>query len=631
MTADPSEVHRLRRWSDAVLEIGRLVNADDQDGLLDRIAAHTAQLTGYDFCAVQLHDAENGRLLIAGSYGLDAEYIRHVNTDRPIRLSPGDDFYESPSSRAIRGHVTVAVPAIDEDAAFSPWRAIAERQGYRSMLAVPMLVEGDAVGVLACYSRRRGAPSEPDRRLTELMAEQAAVAINTALLRRRERAALTDLEETNRRLRAHQDLLERAEVMHRSLMRVVLADRGLDDVARALSEQLQAPVMVEDAAKRVLADSGPAGNRAALAALDADAADTRRGDDEEHAVVVLDTAAGERYWVGPVMVGGERVGRLWIGPVARPLGPLERRTVERGAIVVALELLKRRSAAEVELRQSGDVLTDLLLGEGRHRPDNLRTRAAALGHDLDRPHRIIVAALRRDDAPGDPDGARRRLAAAAAQAAEDVLPRPLVGTHQDTVVLLLPDPADDTDAADAVGVADRRRAVDRIATRWRTDVRRAFPDAAVSVVIGDTCDRLDAYPKYFAAVRGALRLSDTGDSRSRVVDLRDFGVYTLLLHATDPAALTEFARERLGSLRAWDTRRRTDLLATVREFLRSGGRTGAVAAALRIHPNTVLNRLARAEQLAGLDLNDPHSRLQLQLALMVEEIAGLTEPDAGPA
>ncbi len=63
-----SDVDRLRRWSDAVAEIIRLVNSDNQTGLFDVIAARTAEFTGNDFCAVQWCDPRGQTLRIVGSY-----------------------------------------------------------------------------------------------------------------------------------------------------------------------------------------------------------------------------------------------------------------------------------------------------------------------------------------------------------------------------------------------------------------------------------------------------------------------------------------------------------------------------------------------------------------------------------
>ncbi|GGO91838.1 helix-turn-helix domain-containing protein [Wenjunlia tyrosinilytica] len=614
-----TELERLRSWSDAVAEITRMVNSDSGAGLLDLIAARTSELTGYDFCSVQLHDAEHQSLLIAGSFGLEPSYVEHVNTDRPIRLRPGDDYYDSPSSRAFRERHTIEVASV-ADAAFAPWRSIAEEQGYRSMVAVPMVVEGEVVGVLTCYSRRPGKLTRDERDAVELMAGQAGVAIHTAELRRRERQALARLEESNHALQRHQKVLERADRMHRQLMRVVLADQGLDNVVQALARVLRAPVAIEDASGTELVHADFLSRRAMPLPSDSDPAvatalDTVHARRQVTAVrpEKSDGEAGDDFWVGPVVIGNEVVARLWVRAPSQGLGPLERRAVERGGLVVAMEMLKRRTALEVELRLSRDVLTDLMLGEGAHRPADLLALAENLGHDLSGPHRVLVASLDTGrSGPREPEVSGRRMVSAALRATDGIRPKPLVGLRQDAGIMLLPT------ASTSI------RSPREVAGRWRAELERLAPDSVATVVLAEPCADLGDYPAAFAVARGALRLATHGAAAGRVVDLTEFGLYTVLLRSSDPEPLLEFASTTLAPLRAHDERRGTDLLRTLRAYLEHGGRTSEVGAELMVHANTVLNRVARLESLLGVDLADPRARLEIQLALMVADVADTT-------
>ncbi|GGY12028.1 helix-turn-helix domain-containing protein [Streptomyces anandii] len=615
-----SDVDRLRRWSDAVAEIIRLVNSDNQTGLFDVIAARTAEFTGNDFCAVQWCDPRGQTLRIVGSYGLNPEYVEHVNSDRPIRLQPeAGGFFDSPSSVTFRERRPVEIPEVEQEGSFQPWRVIAVQQGYRSMLTVPMLVEGEAVGVLACYRSRAGTFAPAERSVVELMAEQAAVAIHAAELRRREKQVLARLEESNQALQRHQQVLERADQMHRQLMRVVLAGQGMDDVVRGLARVLRAPVTIEEVAGgAVLAHADFLGRRAhplpdvedpSVAAV-LDGVDARKQVSVVHAEPGPDQP--DDFWVGPVVIGSELVGRLWVSAPSQGLGPLERRAVERGALVVAMEMLKRRTALEVELRLSRDVLTDLLLGEGAHRPDDLMALAANLGHDLSRPHHVLVASLRTALSRQQREVSGRRMVSAALRAVDGIRPKPLVGLRQDIGIVLLP-----TSSTSARGPRE-------VAGSWRAELARLVPDAVATVVVADSCAEPAAYPAAFEVARGALRLTDLAGSGGRVIDLAEFGVYTLLLRSSDPGPLLDFASTRLAAVREHDGRRGTDLLGTLRTYLRLGGRTGEVAAELLVHANTVLNRVARLESLLGVDLADPAARVEIQLALMVEDVSDAT-------
>jgi len=46
----------------------------------------------------------------------------------------------------------------------------------------------------------------------------------------------------------------------------------------------------------------------------------------------------DEAWTAPVVLGDARVGRLWVTGLPAPLSPLERRAIERFALVVGVEL-----------------------------------------------------------------------------------------------------------------------------------------------------------------------------------------------------------------------------------------------------------------------------------------------------
>jgi DNA-binding PucR family transcriptional regulator len=90
-------------------------------------------------------------------------------------------------------------------------------------------------------------------------------------------------------------------------------------------------------------------------------------------------------------------------------------------------------------------------------------------------------------------------------------------------------------------------------------------------------------------------------------------------------ALRRFAERLLAPVVEHEARRGGDLLATLRAWLATGCSTPESAVLLFVHPNTVNYRLARLEQLTGRNLRRPDVRLELQLALTVHDVLGLTE------
>ncbi|MGH3327208.1 MAG: helix-turn-helix domain-containing protein [Streptomycetales bacterium] len=603
----------------AVADISRAVNAAEPlSCLLSRVTEQACSLIGFQFCAVMLADEKAERLLAEGWHALSADYVRHINTDRPLLVHPGSPETDAPSARAYRKGVTVAVTDVTTAEQFGPWRDLALEQGYHALLAAPLRTGGSPAGVLVAYSAVARQFSRAEVELVELLAEQAAVALQTARLRGAEQDVIERLSVANAELRRQGSALEWAEQQHRRLMRLVLDDVGLAGVVQSLAGALHASVTVEDTECKPLAAASVGQYvpppplairrkrwvRTALHALE---------DRVEVARVVLDDVEA---WVAPVMLGGQLVARLWVANPRIVPDAVERRGIERFALVVALELLKQRHAVEVELRLSRDLLTDLLRGEGLADRGSLLDRAAALGHDLTVPHTLLLVYEDPDDSDhqdssSQPDQLLRasRLAETALAGVGGSAGRPLVGVQGKAVVLLLPSPAGARD-----GLRD-------VARQVQGHIGRLVTPHTVSVITGATVNDPEEYAPAYRIARCAGELAREGQP-GRVVDVHELGVYALLLETGTPEGLRAFADRMLGRIEEHDRRRDTGLLLTLWVWLRNECSRPATARSLVVHPNTVAYRLGRVEQLLGRSLKRPDTLLELQLALAVRRVEG---------
>ncbi|WP_066934354.1 PucR family transcriptional regulator [Microtetraspora fusca] len=96
--------------------------------------------------------------------------------------------------------------------------------------------------------------------------------------------------------------------------------------------------------------------------------------------------------------------------------------------------------------------------------------------------------------------------------------------------------------------------------------------------------------------------------------------WALLRDALDPDGAGRFAEIVLRPLRDHDAQHDTALLPTVRTFLDCAQNLESAARRLRVHRNTLRMRLRTAERVSGRSLSDPRHRLELWLALSLEEM-----------
>ncbi|QNN54564.1 helix-turn-helix domain-containing protein [Nocardioides mesophilus] len=569
----------LQRWLAATAAIASAVNRPTAlPALLDLVARTASELMGYDFCGVLLPDAHGRCLLIEGSFGLSTDYVRQVNERNPVTLRPSAQEPQAPSGRAYHSREPVRIADTFADEDFLPWGGVAREQGYRSMISVPLLSSGEAVGTLNCYRRQPHEYGAREVELLEMLADQAGVAITTARLRDREAATIADLRSSNASLEEQQELHRQGTRVHEQLTTVALRGGGVAGVARALADLLDRSVSVTDE---------PGGEPLATIGV--------HGPDGDGDIDVVEA---------PVRLGSVEVARIRVRGADRPLAPVEQRALEQAVTVCALELLRERTALEAEWRVSGEVVTDLLTGSASAL-QTVGERAARLGHDLDRPHAVLVLAGR----TGEP--ATDHLLSVARGYAATATPRGLVTGLGTQVVLLWP----------ATDPEEPRRHADRL----RRLLLRARPDASVSVAVSPTCSARAEYPAAYRRARGAVELARLRGTDG-VVTLDRLGVHGLLLQLEDVSQLAAFADSRLRPLRAHDEARGSALEATVRAYLHHDLSTAATAAALFVHPNTVGLRLRRAEELLGCSLTSVRALVELQVALSASEVLEAQTP-----
>lgn len=589
VTGDRTEARTLRSWMSAVSAVARAVNATHPpDAVLTMVAKRACDLIGFDYCAVMLADEPERELGVVGFDGLTSEYVDLVSAEGALQIHPATSELDTPAARAFRERRTIAVPDTRTATVFGRLRDLAPAQGYRSLLATPLVRAGTAFGLLVGYRQQPHAFTALEIELAELLAEQTAIVLQTADLRRAQEHTISELSAVNAEMKRTRGQLEWAESQHRRLMQLVLDDAGLDGICRALAEILRSSITVEGEGGRRLAHSAW-GDYTPPPAPPWSIADDAR--DHEIARV----AGSDGAWMAPVVLGGEHVGRLWITGLSVSPSPLERRAIERFALVVGVELLQRRHLVEVRERLSGDLLADLLRPDGIVQPAALLGRAAALGLDLGRPHTLALVT---------PSTAGR--AGALAGRCRDAVPSgtpSLVGVHEDAVVVLLP------------AEVDPVAALGRLHAGRSTSVPRDEP----VTVVGRPVEDISAYLSSYRIAAGVTRLrAGTGPG---LVDVRSLGTAALLLGQGTPTAdLRRFADRVLGALLEPRNDRSQELIATLRVWLGHGCSVARTAEALVVHVNTVAYRLKRLSEILRRDLAETENRLDLHLALLVHDV-----------
>jgi signal transduction histidine kinase len=173
--ANVSRLERLQAVTDAALahlEVDELLRV-----LLPRIR----DILGADTCAVLLLDEESEELVARAAVGIEEE------VEAGVRIPLGGGF----AGRVAAGKAPIILDDVDDAHVLNP---ILREKGIKSMLGVPLLVAGTAIGVLHVGSLRQRTFDLEDVELLQLAADRAAVAIEHARLYEAERTARRRIE-----------------------------------------------------------------------------------------------------------------------------------------------------------------------------------------------------------------------------------------------------------------------------------------------------------------------------------------------------------------------------------------------------------------------------------------------------
>jgi PucR family transcriptional regulator, purine catabolism regulatory protein len=308
-----------------------------------------------------------------------------------------------------------------------------------------------------------------------------------------------------------------------------------------------------------------------------------------------------------VSAGGEPVGLVLLladedeeGSEVTPL--VDSADVLRAAALAVLaEVAVSDAREEAESRLRGSLIEELR-GGGLPASD-VTARAAKLGCDLSRGAVALVAELRTS---------RPSHAAVLVEGSYDGAVAQVIEGRLYAVL-----PARGGDDAPERTLAEATRLAHRV---------RRHGDAAPSSFYADPGD-------LHRALREAELVLDAVSRDERIAEALDdgiaaSGVYRLLFRAliSDPEEVRSFYHDTVEPIVRYDRQYRSELLATLEEYLASDCNMNATARAIYAHRHTVAYRLDRIRELTGLDPSSSEDRERLGLGAKAYRILAPTLP-----
>jgi signal transduction histidine kinase len=162
-----SAYQRIQTLYEVTKTVSSTLDLEEVLNLIARIAAETMQVRA---CTIRLM-SESGQIVdTVAAYGLSEQYL----TKGPIDIQKSRHIYQTLSS----GRPTIISDTSQDDRLQYPVEAKAE--GINSMLCVPLLIKGKAVGVICIYSAELDDFGESEAEFLSALASEGAIAIENA-------------------------------------------------------------------------------------------------------------------------------------------------------------------------------------------------------------------------------------------------------------------------------------------------------------------------------------------------------------------------------------------------------------------------------------------------------------------
>lgn len=505
----------------------------------------------------------------------------------------------SPVMTALQRNEAVFIRDVRE-CEYPGYRRESLERDYRTVMVMPMNCtdfDGRPM-VLSVISRTLMDVSEEDRVFLGMIIHLGAIAVERQRQLEAERRAA--------------ERLQQALHVHTTMLEHVLGGGSVTSLSLMVGDQLPNPVIAVDfTANQVVAGRSPdtalfddnAWQAAVAGVLSVQitkaAQESLRSALRNTVNLFLDDGQRQftlRAQIEPLMVDHELVGALVLFPVAVPVNELDLLMLESAKFALSVQMMRSFIRFRFETRTQTELLFEVL--EGRWRDaDDIQQRAQRLGISFSTPQQMIIIdyGAKAREAKNLHHNVARILQRAGMQATVIIVDNGLV--------CLLP--------AEGERLSKIKRQI--------ADDLAHYLGAEPILLASGVCRVLADYPAAWERCRRLIEIARSF-GRSGPISDQDFGPIPIFVAAVGGEDIRTFVNDSVGAMLAHDRKHQTPYLETLTAYLRESCRSQACADAMGVHVTTLRYRLARIQELFGIDVETPERRFATELAIHLQRV-----------
>lgn len=413
-------------------------------------------------------------------------------------------------------------------------------------------------------------------------------------------------------------LHERRARIYAQLYQIEAEGKGLSGLVQAMADISGKGLLVQDKRGRILEECTSSALAMIwediikqLVSLDSlpESLKDRKKAGSQPAIITQNIPGGLARLVLPITVGEVARGYLSMIGISGELDMLDQLVAEQGGRICALEMSRAKAIREAEKRIKGDLLAVLL--QENLSPRDSQLWAQAVGLDLSQEHAALRFSWDSDSPPS-----RRRL--------ETIVNGEI--SRLDIKAIISPMGVEIVCFCEIPPGMPRPELALKFGQAVVDQGYSEYPEAPIRCGVGKPAPDLTAWRDSFSQAGQALEMAHRFHER-KLLYFPDLSVYRLLFQFEHNPELIAFQEEILGPLLAYEGG--LELLQTLEVYFKHNGSITQAADALYIHRNTLVYRLERISEIAGLDLDKAETRLAVELALHIYRMRGGTRGITG--
>lgn len=574
-----------------VMETTRSINSSiDTDQILINIVQNAIKvIPAADKGYLQLFDEEKERLVLKASVGFN-ENINKFQT-RTGESITGMTFLDG-RPRIYHSGEEILEAMFRLNVTKENYHYMDNAFGIRSLggcICVAISIGEKRIGnMMVQQFTSQGTLSERDITLLEGFAAQAAIAIQNASLVSKIKNNVAELTELSDQLMEKNSVLQYRNQVHETMTEISLKNKGFETIISELSRMTDAPIALFDNVEDDFVCSLKSQNHIF------EFEEIRKNIHEIREPHYLE-AEGECniiYYLYPIKNGTAFLGYVIVA-TEHPLSDMNIVTIEQGAAILSLELVKKNTLTDIYYKKTHESFTDFI---NNNHIDSLHGQAKELG--LDPSHYFCVSVFR-IKAGQDLQALElniHRLVSFIKKSFPNL--NLLVYGFHNKVNLLISTPH----LSDQERMSEK---LDDLMMKWQQNGGTTF-----AAGIGSTYRGIGNIATSYDEAQKALEyLINRNDSA--IIHYEKIGINRLFVHQ-QPQEIEFFLEETLTPLSSEKDNK--ELEETLVSYIQLNKSAVATAKKLHIHINTLYNRLKKIEELLDISFQNPEDNLKIQLA-----------------